>query len=156
MTKDDSYHKKRGKGFIFSPERQIYKTDELRYALEDLQKLHEDVMFIRDEEKTPTEKLEFLDNAYAWVVGFMSKAIEPLIRYTNFTDEDRDSMQEEFQKFSSIENAQRGSKKGQEFENAILSYDTSNQEKKEICDWVKFLVWGIMLNSQREVDGSRL
>ena len=60
MTKDDSYHKKRGKGFIFSPERQIYKTDELRYALEDLQKLHEDVMFIRDEEKTPTEKLEFL------------------------------------------------------------------------------------------------
>ena len=66
MTKDDSYHKKRGKGFIFSPERQIYKTDELRYALEDLQKLHEDVMFIRDEEKTPTEKLEFLDSEGEW------------------------------------------------------------------------------------------
>ena len=147
MTKDDSYHEKRGNGFIYSPEKEIYKTDELRYALEELHKYHEDVICIRDNPERLIEKLEFLDNVIEFAYGFLSKAIDPLKRYTDI--EDLDPVQKELRKLSGSKFHDKGSKKGQEFENAILSYNASDQQKKEICDNVRNLILAILSNSRR-------
>ena len=156
MTKDDSYHKKRGNGFVYSPEREVYKTDELRYALEELQNLHEQIWEIKNGELKPTEKLEFLDNATAYAYGFGSEAIDMFERYTNLDCGSDDYFRKEFEKLAGSKDFEKGSKKGQEFTNAILSYNASDRGKEEICQHVIVMVTGIAVNSNGTIDGSRL
>tara|TARA_Y100001936_G_scaffold78074_1_gene76482 strand:- start:6431 stop:6925 length:495 start_codon:yes stop_codon:yes gene_type:complete len=164
MTKDDSYHKRRGNGFVYSDERELYKTDELRYALEDLQNLHEKIWEIRHGELKSTKKLELLDNAADYAYGFLKTGIDVIVRFSDdFSEESFNagsqkdiSMDEKIWKDYGGKNFEEGSQKGQEFTRAILSYNASDQSKKEICYLVRKLIWSIHINATRTIDGSRL
>ena len=163
--------------FGISLERELYKTDELRHSLENLHYLFDELSVGNYGDLTsaskvksasgkiidsvsgqaqPHEKLESLDNAKEYAYGFFSGAFCILKKYGRIDDSDGFSTTE-INKLDGSKVFEKGSEKGREYVDAILSWDASDQTKKENCWHVKKLFLGIMaLSTKTNDDGSRL
>ena len=160
--------------FGISLERELYRTDEIRLSLEKLHYLYDNLSVgnygnLTDDTKVksasekiidsvsgqaqPHEKLESLEYAIAYTYGFFDGAFYMLKKYATIDSETKN----ETKKLNGSKDFEKGSEDGREYADAVLSWDASDQTKKEHCWHFKKLILGLLAElTMTNDDGSRL